>query len=118
MSLRLVAVAIAAAVLAVPLVAGPAAAALRHKHYDAVDVTTTSTQVLAAKNDRRVLILQNDSDTIVYCAADGTAAVVGKGIRLNAAGGNWHADVAAPTDVVNCIHNGVGNKKVMPTEDQ
>jgi len=54
---------------------------------DVVVVGSSTTVVKAASNARRVLILVNDSDEAMYLGF-GEAAVMNKGVRLNAAGGS------------------------------
>lgn len=82
----------------------------------AVPITTSSTAVLSANTDRRFLQLINDSDTVIYCTLNSSAAVVGKGERLSASGGNLFMDVTVPTGAINCIHNGTGSKSLIPVE--
>jgi len=58
-----------------------------------VTAAVTSTQVAAANADRIKIIMTNDSNETVYVAY-GTAAVLNRGVRLNASGGslveeNW-----------------------------
>jgi len=81
----------------------------------AVAISTSSTNVLAAKEDRRILILVNDSDTTIYCTLDSTPAVVGRGVRLNSNGGTLFMDTAVPTGAINCI-NGSGSKNLIPIQ--
>jgi len=81
-----------------------------------VNVTTTTTQVLAAKAGRKFLHLINDSDTVIYCKIDGNPAILNEGERLNANGGNLFMDIIVPDKVVNCIHDGTGNKVILATE--
>ena len=51
-------------------------------------VGAASAEAVAAGATRRRLILINDSDSVIYLGI-GAAAVVGSGIRLNAAGGSY-----------------------------
>lgn len=83
-----------------------------------VNVTTSTTEVAATKSNRGFLLIENDSDTTIYCSI-GRAAVLNEGIRLNASGGSYemsrgtrNIDVRA----VNCIHGGTGNKVMLVTE--
>lgn len=48
---------------------------------DGVTVANTTTEVLAANNDRSFARFSNDSDEVIYLAL-GAAAVANKGIRL------------------------------------
>ena len=52
-----------------------------------VSVGNTSTEVIAGSSGRQMLMLSNDSDETIYLAV-GAAAVLNKGIRLNANGGS------------------------------
>jgi hypothetical protein len=82
-----------------------------------VNVTTASTSVLGTtRGIRSLLILQNDSDTTIYCNLTGGVAVVDEGIRLNAAGGTLFMDTVVPTVPVTCIHGGTGTKALLVTE--
>jgi len=51
-----------------------------------VSIGTSSTQVLAANSNRKLLILVNDSDEPIYVSL-GATATLNNGIRLNASGG-------------------------------
>lgn len=51
-------------------------------------VTGVSSVIVAANDNRLDLEIVNDSDVTIYLAR-GNAAVVGSGIRLNAAGGSY-----------------------------
>lgn len=77
-----------------------------------VNVTTASTQILAANANRKCAPICNDSDTTMWLAI-GQAAVANRGIRLNANGGvlviSINGDIYS-TEAVNAIHAGVGNK--------
>ena len=53
----------------------------------AVTVGSTSTLVRAAEAGRKLLVLVNDSDVVLFLSL-GSAAVMNQGIRLNANGGN------------------------------
>jgi hypothetical protein len=50
--------------------------------------TTTTEQAIAANENRRGLLLVNDSDTAMYIRLGTADAVVNEGIRLNANGGS------------------------------
>ena len=52
-----------------------------------VTVGSTSTLVRAAEASRKLLVLVNDSDVVLFLSL-GSAAVMNQGIRLNANGGN------------------------------
>lgn len=77
-----------------------------------VNVTTSSTQILAANASRKCAPICNDSDTTMWLAI-GQAAVAHQGIRLNANGGTLvisiNGDIFS-TEAVNAIHGGVGAK--------
>ena len=55
--------------------------------------TNTSQTAVAANNDRKYLLLINDSDAAIYVKF-GATAVVNEGIRLNANGGTFEASEA------------------------
>jgi hypothetical protein len=61
--------------------------------HTAVTVGNTSTAVLAASELRQYALFINDSDETLYLSADGTAAALNDGIRLNAAGGSYEMSV-------------------------
>jgi len=84
----------------------------------AVNVTTTSAELLAANPDREYAIFINDSDTVIYLAF-GEDAVINSGVRINATGGSY--EMARHLGnlnqlVVNAIHAGSGNKKCVGLE--
>ena len=87
--------------------------------HSTVNVTTVSGQVAAAAHC--ILILQNYSDTPIYCNLAGAAAVVGAGVVLDQApgagrpGGGIFFDQSVPIGAVNCIHNSTGNKVLLVT---
>lgn len=86
----------------------------------AVNVTTTSGEVLAANADRDVATLVNDSDTVMYLAV-GETAVVNRGLRLNARGGSLTVGPNGSirsVEAVNAIHGGSGNKVITVQEFQ
>lgn len=53
-----------------------------------VTVGNTTTAILTANQKRRHLLLQNDSDEIIYVSF-GKAAVLHEGVRLAASGGQF-----------------------------
>ena len=84
----------------------------------AVNVTTASTEVLAANAGRAYALLINDSDTVVYLAI-GEAAVANSGIRLTATGGSFEMSRAFNNlsgVAVYGIHGGSGNKVICGIE--
>ena len=70
-----------------------------------ISVGATSTLVLAADSDdeREEVILVNDSNEAIYISV-GTAAIMNKGIRLNACGGSvtWNYP-QVPTEAIYAI---------------
>jgi len=96
------------------LVASPVRAQMVVTH-TAYNVTVTTSTALAANANRSMLLLENDSDTVIYCSL-GTAAVLNTGIRLGASGGAILIDVRPSSKLVNCIHGGSGNKVLLITE--
>ena len=84
-----------------------------------VDVTTSTTVVLAANGDREVAVVVNDSDEVIYLAI-GNDAALNKGIRLNPNGGSvqFGGPGGLPLTVaaINGIHGGTGNKAVTVQE--
>lgn len=58
---------------------------------NSVTVANTSTLVLAANPNRKYVALVNDSNEVIYISL-GVAAVLNKGIRLNAEGGSYEID--------------------------
>ena len=58
---------------------------------DKVTVNSTTTDVRSLNRARKFLFLTNDSDEVIYLAL-GPVAVMNKGIRLNASGGNTLID--------------------------
>jgi hypothetical protein len=85
-----------------------------------ITVTAASTQILAANASRKVAVIVNDSDTVVYLAI-GQAAQANKGIRLNANGGviiiSQTGDIFS-TEAVYGILAAPGNKNVTAQELQ
>jgi len=79
-----------------------------------VSVGTSSTQVLAANSNRKLLILVNDSDEPIYVSLGGTATL-NNGIRLNASGGALALDNPIYKGVVNAI-SANGSKTLVGAE--
>jgi len=75
-------------------------------------VTNVSSQIVANNKNRGYLLVQNDSDTVVYLALN-APAVVGSGIRLNANGGSYEVNFTNYfTGPVFAIQGGAGGKNV------
>jgi len=55
----------------------------------------TSTQLIAANEGRKYLVLVNDSNEVIY-ASLGSAAVMNQGIRVNANGGSYEISGERP----------------------
>jgi hypothetical protein len=79
-----------------------------------VSIGTSSTQVLAANSNRKLLILVNDSDEPIYVSL-GTTATLNNGIRLNASGGALALDNPIFKGVVNAI-SANGSKTLVGAE--
>lgn len=79
-----------------------------------VSIGTSSTQVLAANSNRKLLILVNDSDENIYVSLGGTATL-NNGIRLNANGGSFVLDNPIYKGVVNAISSS-GSKTLAGVE--
>jgi hypothetical protein len=76
------------------------------------NATAASTVIVAAKPTRRYLLIQNDSDTVIYLGI-GAAAVANAGVRLAASGGAYEMSRLFGNlcpDAIYAIHGGVGNK--------
>lgn len=87
----------------------------------AVNVTTSATTIAAANYGRRLLMIQNVSDTDIYLKLDSsaTALTTSNGIKLPA-GGTPLVITCKPgefTNLVQGIHGGSGNKEVRVTEE-
>ena len=95
-----------------------AASAYTTPEHTAVNVTTITSEVLAANAGRLYALLVHDSDTDIYIKL-GAAAVAHEGIRLNA-GGGWYEMSAMLGNLyvgtINGIHTGSGDKVLMMTE--
>lgn len=86
--------------------------------YDTYPVTTSSSEAVSANPDRQFLLIQNDSDTIIYVKF-GDGAVIGEGIRLNSGGS--HLQINAPEGFLDvralfAIHGSTGTKNLLITE--
>jgi hypothetical protein len=79
-----------------------------------ITVGNVTTAVLTANQKRRHLLLQNDSDEVIYVAF-GKAAALNAGIRLAAAGGQYemYGDLVYG-HAINAICTS-GNKKLLVT---
>ena len=78
----------------------------------ATNVTTATTEVLAANANRTYAVFINDTDAVIYLNF-GAAAVANSGVRLNASGGSYEMSKEAgnlSTAVAYGIHAGSGNK--------
>lgn len=83
-----------------------------------VNVTTASTEVLAANTDRLWVLVINDSDTVIYCKV-GAPGILNEPIRLNASGGSFEISqhFGNFTNLaINCIHGGAGDKVLLVIE--
>lgn len=82
----------------------------------AVNVTTASTQIVAPLYKRKMLMIQNVSDTDIYLKLDdsATALTIANGIKLasNSSPMVITSQVGEFTHAVNAIHGGVGSKEV------
>lgn len=82
----------------------------------AVNVTTASTQIVAPLYKRKMLMIQNVSDTDIYLKLDdsATALTTANGIKLasNSSPMVITSQVGEFTHAVNAIHGGVGSKEV------
>jgi len=81
-------------------------------------VTTSSTVALAARDGRRWLLVQNDSDTNIYCRLDGGTAVVGGGIRFENGGANLLLSNVIMEAAITCIHGGAATKDILFTDSR
>lgn len=76
------------------------------------NVTDSSSVIVAAKTDRRYLLIQNNSDAVIYLGI-GVAAVLNQGVRLTASGGTFEMSRLFGNlckDAVYAIHGSTGNK--------
>ena len=96
------------------MIAYRACAGIPFTHTSA-SVTTASAQVAPLNSTRRLLILENTSDTPMYCDFSGAAAVVGSGLFIDTGSTSFN-DVSPPSGPINCIHNGTGTKTLLVTD--
>lgn len=83
---------------------------------DVATVTTASAELLPQNNDRRTLIIQNNSASgSVYVRLDGAAATAANGLKI-APGGSLVLDSNAPTGQVNAIGDIASNPSVIVIE--
>lgn len=79
-------------------------------------VTNASGQMLAAKADRRYLLIQNnDTSGVIYVTLDGTAATTVKGIKIDA-GGSYECQNFCPTGAINAIGSIASNANIVTVE--
>ncbi len=79
-------------------------------------VTNASGQLLAAKSNRRYLLIQNnDTAGIVYVTLDGTSATAAKGVQI-APGGSYECQGYVPTGAVNAIGSIASNTNIVAVE--
>lgn len=79
-------------------------------------VTNASTMMLAAKANRRYLLIQNNDTTgIVYVTLDGTAATAAKGIKL-APGGSLELQGYVPSGAIYAIGSIASNTNCVAVE--
>jgi len=86
--------------------------------HTAVNVTNASGQIVGANNNRKYLLIENDSDEVIYINL-GNAAVVNRGIRLNSNGGAYEISAGLGNlyvGTINAVHGGIGIANVMITE--
>lgn len=86
---------------------------------NAYNVTTSSATALAANPDRKGMMFSNISDTRIYLAFGSTpSAAAGSevGLPVEANGGQVAFSSLVDTRVVNCIHGGTGNKRLLIAE--
>ena len=79
-----------------------------------VSIGTSSTQVLSANPNRKLLILVNDSDEPIYISL-GATATLNNGVRLNKKGGSLTLDNPKYTGVINAICS-IGGKNLVGIE--
>jgi len=80
------------------------------------NATVASTVMVHANKYRSALWIVNDSDVIIYLGL-GWAAVLHKGIRLNAAGGSIEINKGnLYKGEITAIHGGTGNKVLVIAE--
>jgi hypothetical protein len=85
---------------------------------ETVKLVNGNTELVPANANRKYLLIVNDSNVIIYISLGGNAAV-GKGIRLNANGGNYEMSGAFGNlflGVINANHGGGAvDKRVLVT---
>ena len=77
--------------------------------------TESSTTVLAAPStERKMLFLQNQSDTNMHISVDGDTPDTDSGLIIYANGGArwWDISGTIPQGAVKCIHGGSGDKSL------
>jgi hypothetical protein len=84
-----------------------------------VNITTSSAQALPANLARRGVMLQNLSDTRIICrfsvaAVATTGSEVGFAVEAN--GGAVYLAGLVDTRILNAVHAGTGNKRLLITE--
>lgn len=81
-------------------------------------IGTGSTEVLVRNTKRNFASFVNDSDAVIYLSL-GSAAVLNKGIRLNASGGSFELDTNnLYLGAIYAIHGGSGNKNLCVVEGE
>ena len=81
-------------------------------------VTSSTSEVFAADADVLTRLFINDSDTVIYLRK-GEDAVLNKGIRVNANGGNYEMSKEIGNlylGAIDAIHGGAGNKNLLIEE--
>ncbi|MCL4482630.1 MAG: hypothetical protein M1445_08465 [Bacteroidetes bacterium] len=90
-------------------------------HHESYNVQSTSGKALAGRDatppKRKYLVIQNDSDTVVYLCF-GDAARANEGIRLAAAGAagssiEFTDPDNCPQEDIYAIHGSSGSKKIL-----
>ena len=86
--------------------------------HESVQVGTTSVLIVPANQNRRLLLIQNDSNKVVYLCHGGPAELH-KGIRLEANGGQIecsHNTASICSHAVYAIRDGMGTSTLLITE--
>lgn len=87
----------------------------------AVNVTTSATEVVAAKHNRRLLILQNQSDTDMRLKLDSSATEVTTANGLLLRAGDPPLVITCNfgefANAIRAIHGGSGNKVLHVSEE-
>lgn len=82
----------------------------------AATVTTTAANLLAAKSNRRYLLIQNkDAAGIIYVNLAGAAATVAAGLKIDP-GGSLEIDNYCPTGAISAIGSIASNANVVVVE--